>query len=188
MLLRTGRAERLSAGYILRLAGWLLAGVLLIVLVQWYAQTMPPGVSSFRFNGWSDLAEFQMVGAYWGLEHSPGYPLYTVLSNLLVRAIGFVAPQTEPAWRVSFFSLLAGVGALVFCFLLLLRLAVHSLLAASATFFFGTTELFWRHAIVAEVYMLNLLLILLALWLALCWPTAGHESRGGADSRQRPGI
>jgi hypothetical protein len=151
-------------------------GLLVLVLLgTWYVQTMPPGISSMETGALADAAEFQVVGSYWGLEHSPGYPLYTVAANLFVRIVGLVAPLTEPAWRVSFFSVLLALATLILIVLILRQLAVHPMLAAGATLLVGSSPMFWRQAIIAEVYIFGLLLIMLAFWLAYRWQYAPRE-------------
>ncbi|MBA3532072.1 MAG: DUF2723 domain-containing protein [Ardenticatenales bacterium] len=149
--------------------------IVLLFVGTWYWQTMPPGVSSINPMGLDDAAEFQVVGAYWGLEHSPGYPFYTVSANIFVRLVGLLAPGSEPAWRVTLFSLLLSLATLALFYALLRELGVSTLLAASAMLFFGSGQMFWRHAIIAEVYMLSLLLTLLAIWLAWRWEHAARE-------------
>lgn len=173
--MRAGVAEpqagpaRLTA---LRLVPALVLGGLLLLLSVWYLSTMPPTLNSLQVSGWNDATEFQVVGSYWGVAHSPGYPLYTLGANLWVRMVGLLVPDSEPAWRVSLFSLATALVTLLLFYSMLRRLQVGWPLAAATTFFLGGTELFWRHAILAEVYMLNLMLLVLALWIGLRWADA----------------
>ena len=91
---------------LLPLLGWPWELAILLGVLAWlYRQTMPPGISSWIVEGW-DSAVLQLTGSTWGLPHSPGYPLYTILANIFVRLLGF-APGlsgTELVWGVSLWS------------------------------------------------------------------------------------
>jgi 4-amino-4-deoxy-L-arabinose transferase-like glycosyltransferase len=156
---------------------WLPLVVVVGILGAWYLQTMPPGMSSLQVGGWTDAAAMQVVGSHWGIAHSPGYPLYTVLANLFSRILGIVGSIPEPAWRVSFFSLASGLLALVLYYSILLKLSIHPLLAGATALLLGSGVTFWFYAVTAEVYTLNLVFILLSLRLALAWKDAARERR-----------
>lgn len=153
----------------------LLFALVLITLGIRYWQTMPPGVSSLQIGGWNDSAAMQVVGAYWGVAHSPGYPLYTVLANLFVHLGRLLIPQIEPARLVSSFSIVCALVSLGFVFEIQRRLVIKPWLALVTVATLATSPTFWRYAIMAEVYMLNLALIMIGVWLALRWKQAGKE-------------
>ncbi len=156
-------------------ARWLPLLPVLAVLSIWYGRTMAPGISSLAVGGWTDAAAMQVVGSYWGVAHPPGYPLYTVLANLFVRLVELGGLAPEPAWRVSLFSLVCALASLSLLYSLLLKLKVHPVLAAATAFLLGSGVTFWSYAITAEVYMMNLVLILAGLRLALAWQDAERE-------------
>jgi hypothetical protein len=160
-----------------RTADWLGPTAALLVLGVLYIKTLPPGISSLQIGGWSDSAALQVVGSYWGIAHSPGYPFYTVLANLFVRLIGLFLPHSEPAWRVSLFSAGAGLAALACIYAILRQCKVQVLLATSSLLFLGTRLVFWENAARTEVYALNLALIAGALLLALRWRDSERETR-----------
>lgn len=150
---------------------WELA-ILLGVLAWLYRQTMPPGISSWIVEGW-DSAVLQLTGSTWGIPHSPGYPLYTILANIFVRLLGF-APGlsgSELVWRVSLWSTTTSLLTLIFVYLAIRRLARNRTGAIIGTALLGVSFIFWRAAIMAEVYSFNALIFALIYWLALVWDT-----------------
>ena len=143
---------------------------LLAVFVRLYRQTMPPGVSSWIVEGW-DSAMFQVTGSTWGLPHSPGYPLYTILANLFVRLVGLMpgGMNTTVVWRVSFWSTITSLMTLVFVYLIVRKISRNRAMAFVTAALLGVSFIFWRGAIMAEVYSLNALIFALTYWLALIW-------------------
>jgi hypothetical protein len=131
---------------------------------------MPPGISSWIVEGW-DSAMFQVTGSTWGLPHSPGYPLYTILANLFVQFVGLLpgANETSPVWRVSFWSTTTSLLTLALVYFIVRRLARNRWLAFSSSAILGLSFIFWRGAIMAEVYSLNALIFVLTYWLAVVW-------------------
>jgi hypothetical protein len=131
---------------------------------------MPPGISSWIVEGW-DSAVLQITGSTWGIPHSPGYPLYTILSNLFVRAIGLVPGflGTQVVWRVSFWSTVTSLLTVLVVYLAVRKLVRDRAAATIAGGLLGVSFIFWRAAIMAEVYSLNALIFALAFWLALVW-------------------
>jgi hypothetical protein len=129
-----------------------------------YACTLCPSV----FGG--DSSELAAGGTTWGVLHSPGYPLYTLLAN-----VANLVPIGEPAARVNFVSALC--SALASGFLATVAWwwtgsRPASVLAWAAWSF---APLVWRYSVVAEVFALNNL-----VWcaqLALSWRFAIARSR-----------
>ena len=145
----------------------------LLGLFAWlYRQTMPPGLSSWLIEGW-DSAVLQITGSTWGIPHSPGYPLYTILANLFVRVAGLIPGLSAHSvvWRVSLWSTATSLLTLVFVYLTVRRVGRNRTAAAIATAILGVSFIFWRAAIMAEVYSLNALIFALTYWLAVVWDT-----------------
>jgi hypothetical protein len=145
-------------------------GLLLFVFGWLYTQTMPPGISSWLVEGW-DSAMLQITGSTWGIPHSPGYPLYTILANLFVRLLGILPgfSETTVVWRVSFWSTITSLLTLVFLYLTIHKVSRNRAAAFIATGILASSFIFWRGAIMAEVYSLNALIFALTYWLALTW-------------------
>jgi len=135
-----------------------------------YLQTMPPGISSWIVEGW-DSAMLQVTGSTWGIPHSPGYPLYTILSNIFVRVVGIIPGlmDTSVVWRVSFWSTTTSLLTLILVYLIVRKLTRNRPLAFVAAAILGVSFIFWRAAIMAEVYSLNALIFALTYWLAIIW-------------------
>ncbi len=144
--------------------------ILLAVFAWLYRQTMPPGISSWIIEGW-DSAMFQVTGSTWGLAHSPGYPLYTILANLFVRWLGLWPGLGDTAlvWRVSLWSTVTSLLTLVFVYFTIWRISHDRPAAMLSAVILGISFIFWRGAIMAEVYSLNALIFALTYWLALHW-------------------
>jgi hypothetical protein len=99
--------------------------------------------------------------------------------------MSLLLPLGDVAFRINLFSALAGVG----CALLLMeivRLLVQALsdrptaaawMGAAAGWFFATTNGAWMQSIRAEVYALNMLLILVAIFFAVrYWDRKSHHA------------
>ncbi len=167
----------LSWQRLLLLLCWPWELVPLLVTCAWlYRQTMPPGISSWLIEGW-DSAVLQITGSTWGIPHSPGYPLYTILANIFVRLVG-LAPglsETSVAWRVSFWSTTTSLLTLTFLYFIVWKLTKDRVAATLASFILGVSFIFWRGAIMAEVYSLNAFLFAFSYWLALTWEEEPQE-------------
>lgn len=151
----------------------------LVAIYAWlYRQTMPPGMSSWIVEGW-DSAVLQITGSTWGIPHSPGYPFYTILSNLFVRLVGLLPGlwDTSVVWRVTFFSTVTSLLTLIFLYFTVWKLTRDRIAAVIAGFILGGSFIFWRGAIMAEVYSLNAFIFVFTYWLALYWADAPSERR-----------
>jgi hypothetical protein len=128
-----------------------------------YLRTMPPGLVGVGRGLW-DSQETQAVGVTWGYLHPPGYPLQSLLANLLAHTLGAL-PGVEPAWGVTLLSVLALVLAVGFVYQVVQRLTGNYVAAVLAMAVFAFSPGPWRTAITPEVYALNLALWGLVLWL-----------------------
>ncbi|MDM8530662.1 DUF2723 domain-containing protein [Anaerolineales bacterium HSG25] len=159
--------------YALRFIAWPWESLLLIMGLGWlYLQTMPPGMSSWLIEGW-DSAVLQITGSTWGIPHSPAYPLYTILANLFVRWLDLIPSlnQTSVVWRVSFWSTCTSLLTVLFLYFTIWKLSRDRITALVVSAVLGISFVFWRAAIMAEVYSLNALIFVLTYWLALTWTT-----------------
>jgi hypothetical protein len=147
--------------------------LLLAAFFGWlYTATMPPGMSSWLIEGW-DSAVLQITGSTWGVPHSPGYPLYTILANLFVRLLWLVPglSGTEVVWRVTLWSTCTSLLTLIFVNRAAVRLTRNRILGLVIAVMLGLSFNFWRAAIMAEVYSFNALIFAVTCWLALVWDT-----------------
>jgi len=99
-----------------------------------------------------------VLASYFGsVAHPPGYPLYTAIAHFFAQI-----PIGSVASRVHFVSALFGAlscGALFYLFRAY-RLPIST--AALLTLVFATSKTFWSQSIIAEVYTLNILLLILS--------------------------
>ncbi len=124
---------------------------------------------------WEDSAALVTAGATLGIPHSPGFPIYILLSKIF----SFI-PFENIAWRVNFMSALWGSLSLMLLFFILLRIETDfrkikkptlgfRIINVAIILFFGFTTAFWSQVTRAEVYSLNLFFTLLMAYLLLIW-------------------
>jgi len=128
--------------------------LLLAAVYTWTAcRTVGPG----------DSGELTVVMASWGVAHAPGYPLLTLLGNL----VSHLPHPGEPAFVLNLLD--AGFGALA-CAVLSAAIATQTgnpWAGFAAGLALGTSRIFWEYALVVEVFSLTALMgALLLLFLA----------------------
>jgi hypothetical protein len=110
-----------------------------------------------------DDALFILASFDRGLAHSPGYPLYVLLTQPFHwLPIGSVALKVHLANAVAA-AILAGLLAVKLC----RHFNLSRGLAAASVLSLGFSALFWNQALIAEVYMLNALLFVLIFFTTL---------------------
>ena len=114
------------------------------------------------YVGRADTFEFQVTALRLGIAHPTGYPLYVLLGKLFT-----LLPFGTLAWKVNLTSAICAAAAVGVVYLLIYRLARHTIIAVLAALALAWSSTLWSQAIVAEVYALNLLFVAGALWLAL---------------------
>ena len=105
------------------------------------------------------------VSAYvLGIPQATGYPTYTILTHFFTYL-----PIGDVAYRVNLASAVFGALAVVAVFLVGLALNGRIVATAVGALAFGTSELFWSQAVIAEVYTLNALFVALVVLVLLLW-------------------
>ncbi len=145
-------------------ADWLQAGLVAVVLFALYAATAPHMVLL------EDDGGFILSSYFLGVEHPPGFPLYTLIGHLFSKL-----PFGSVAYRVhlasAFFGALTGSAV----WLVARRLMPGHLPAYLAAFGLGFSPVFWSQAIIAKgTYTLNTFFVLVLMYLGLraCPPAA----------------
>jgi tetratricopeptide (TPR) repeat protein len=137
-----------------------------------------------------DSGEFIATSQVLGIPHPPGTPLYVLIGRLFA-----MVPVATVAVRVNWLSALASALAVLFTFLLTVRLLRYTqggertgadeVIAwtggACAAFFVAFSNTFWESAIEAEVYALSSWMQVFILYLGVKW-WEGLE-RGEGDNR-----
>lgn len=156
-----------AAAYRPARADWLQAAVVAAGLFALYAATSPRSVAL------EDDGLFILSSHFLGIEHPPGYPLFTLLGKLFT-----LLPFGSVAYRVHLLSALLGAlscASLWFC----ARQLIEGRLAAYvAALGLGLSRTFWSQAIIAEVYTFNTLFLFVLLYMGLRAAPAGGEGSG----------
>lgn len=152
-------------------ADWAQAGLVAVALFIVFAST------AIRTVGSEDDGLFILSSYFLGIEHPPGYPLFTLMGHLFS-----LLPFGTVAYRVHLVSAMFGAltgGAAWLCARSLLPGRLPAYLAALGL---GLSPVFWSQAVIAEVYTLNtfFLLVLVYLGLQACPPAAASS---GTDSQ-----
>jgi len=124
-----------------------------------YLWTMYPGLV-----GIGDTPKLQFVGSVLGTPHSPGYPLYIVLSWVFAQI-----PIGTLAYRINLFSVVCGALAAGLLALVLRELGCRPLIAIAGALAISFGSLYWSQSILAEVYALNALLFSAVLLYLVRW-------------------
>ncbi len=137
-------------------ADWLQAGLVAAALFALYAASAPRTVAL------EDDGLFILSSYFLGIEHPPGYPLFTLIGHLFTYL-----PLGPVAYRVHLASALFGAltgGVAWLCARALIDGRLPAYLAAVAL---GVSPVFWSQAIIAEVYTLNTFFFLVLVFLGL---------------------
>tara|TARA_R110002096_G_scaffold44524_6_gene119786 strand:+ start:9858 stop:11672 length:1815 start_codon:yes stop_codon:yes gene_type:complete len=139
-----------------------------------YAITSSPAI------GWLDSPEFVAQAATLGVAHSPGHPL----PALLGRAVGLI-PVGDLVWRVNITSALCAAGAVALLFASMRRvlmavaprmgLASSRVIATSLALVAAACWALWSNAVRAEVYALQSLLSVGALYALIRFEESCHS-------------
>jgi hypothetical protein len=133
----------------------LLAGIVVLAL---YALTLYPDVPG------GDSGELIAAVASGGVIHPPGYPLYALLGRLFVHL-----PHGTIAWRLNFLSAVCDAAAAGVLYAAMRRATASRAGAIAAAALFASAPGVWRHAICAEVFALNNLLVCALLLVAVLY-------------------
>lgn len=115
------------------------------------------GISPTVFGG--DSGDIILSYFFAGVPHPPGYPLNTMLGWLFTR----IPFGDSFAFKANFVSSLYMAIAVGLSFILLFKLTRNYFASLVGSLILGFIPLFWLYAHIAEVFQLNLLLILLSL-------------------------
>jgi hypothetical protein len=154
-------------------ADWAQAALVAVALFIVFATT------AIRTVGSEDDGLFILSSYFLGIEHPPGYPLFTLIGHLFsLLPFGSVAYRVHLASAV--FGALTGAAAWL-CARLLCPGRLPAYLTALGL---GLSPVFWSQAVIAEVYTLNTFFFLVLVYLGLqaCPPDASVDA---TDSQKR---
>ena len=135
---------------------WLQAGLVALALFALYAASSPRSVAL------EDDSLFVLSSYFLGVEHPPGYPLFTLIGHLFTYL-----PFGSVAYRVHLASALFGALSGAAVWLCARSLIQGRLPAYVAAFALGLSPVFWSQSIIAEVYTLNTFFFLVLVYLGL---------------------
>lgn len=139
-----------------RRADWLQAGLVALALFALYAAT------TSRTVAMEDDGLFILSSYFLGIEHPPGYPLFTLIGHLFTYL-----PVGSVAYRVHLASALFGGLSCGAAWLCARSLIAGRLPAYLAAFALGMSPVFWSQAVIAEVYTLNTFFFLVLMFMGL---------------------
>jgi len=123
-----------------------------------------------HLGGTEDTPKFQYLGAVLGTAHSPGYPLYVLVSHLFSYL-----PIGTLAYRINLLSAVFGAVAVAMAYLIARRLGAHRIVAVAMSLAFAAGRLFWANALIAEVYTLNAVIWAGAILKLVDWTRSGRD-------------
>lgn len=155
---------------------WGRAGAVAAALFLLYAATAPRTVAL------EDDGLFILSSYFLGIEHPPGFPLYTLLGKLFT-----LLPLGSVAYRVHLLSALFGGLSCGLLWLCSRALVEERLAAYVAALGLGLSPVFWSQSLIADVYTFNTFFFLALLLLALraCPPSVAAMS-SAANPRLLP--
>lgn len=122
-----------------------------------------------------DSGEFVIAWHTWGVTHPPGYPLLSLIANLLTRLYGlFISNGVAAASLVSFTFGLLALAAMAQP---IWQLDRHGVATATAILLPAFGQLTWLYSSVAEAYSMGLLLGFGALALATETGSNPHRTK-----------
>ncbi len=143
---------------------FLLASFLIPFVI--YLKTLCPTLSSY-----ADAGEFPTFAYISGFAHPPGYPLYILILKLflLLPVAGSVAMKANLA------SAFISAACVALTYLWLRRLKLEEGVAFTTSQILAFTPIFWRNALISEVFGLLTLFIVLTNYMYLRWTETGEK-------------
>ncbi len=167
--------ETVTPTFAPRKADWLHAAAAAVLLFVVYAATAPRTVAL------EDDGLFVLSSYFLGVEHPPGYPLFTLIGHAFSRL-----PFGSVAYRVHLASALFGALSGAVAWLCARRLGAERLPSHVAALGLGLSPVFWSQAIIAEVYTLNTFFFLTLVYLGLKACPPGSDAAAAGASRLLP--
>jgi 4-amino-4-deoxy-L-arabinose transferase-like glycosyltransferase len=136
-----------------------------IASLAMYVRTLAPWVLP------GDSGEFQVLSYQVGTGHTPGYPVYMLLSKLFLALI----PIRDVAFRVNLFSAVMAaftVAGVYLCIRLLSASRWGGLFGGAAL---AVSFSFWSQAVIAEVYTPAAAFLVAVWFLILVWHQRGNR-------------
>src|SRR5215218_384316 len=147
-----------------RTPGGAMALLTALVCFLFYLKTLAPTVLYYDPSKLPDSVVLQIQAVLLGIPHTTGYPTWVMLAHLFTYL-----PFGDPAYRVNLSSAVFAAATVFLFYLVCLRLTRRTVPSCVAALLFGLSRDFWSQAVIAEVYTLNTLFVVLAIFLLLLW-------------------
>jgi len=131
-----------------------------------YVDTLAPSLIQF-----GDSPKFQFIGLVNGIPHQTGYPLYLLVSNLVL----FVTPFDDIAFSINLMSAWFAMLTILLINIIIIKLTDSPIIGLIMALTVAFSHTFWSQAIIAEVYTFNTFFIALIIWLVLLWETTNQD-------------
>lgn len=129
-----------------------------------YLATLAPTTLPYDLPELRDAGVLQVKAAVLGIPDYTGYPTWVMLGKLFTYL-----PFGDVAYRVNLSSAVYAALAVLFVYLIGLRLTRRASAAVAGALAFGLGRVLWSQAVIAEVYTLNALLVAATLYALLVW-------------------
>jgi hypothetical protein len=142
------------------------AGIALSIFVAalaFYIRTLAPSL----LHG--DSAEFQTIAYTLGIGHPTGYPVYILIAKLFT-----FLPIGDIAYRVNLLSAVFAALTVSLVYLILRKLGALQIPAALSGFMLAFTDLFWKHASIAEVYAISAACLAFICYSIFTWKESNN--------------
>jgi len=130
-----------------------------------YSYTLCPTVSVY-----ADAGEFPTFAYLSGFGHPPGYPLFILILKLFL-----LLPFGNPAQKANLASAFLAAATIALFYLLVRRLTRDSFSAFVAGQILAFSKIYWRNALVAEVFSLLAFFSVLTFYLFYLWKETGQK-------------
>jgi hypothetical protein len=136
-----------------------------------YLNTLAPGVLYYDRPALLDPVMLQTQAYSLGITHPTGYPTWIMITHLFTQI-----PFGSPAYLANFASAVWATAAVVFVYLICLRLGGRVVPAAVGALAFAVGETFWNQAVIAEVYTMNAMFVAATVYVLLLWRDSGRDA------------
>lgn len=113
--------------------------------------------------GWYNSSEFTIAAMTLDVPHAPGYPLFTRLGNLAIELLS----GSSASYKVNLLTAFIGIGGAMLLTLLLLVYGLTACSSALGGILLLTGATYWEQSLLAEVYNLEICLIIAGLFAGI---------------------
>jgi len=153
--------KNLKLNHLLKIKNSEILKLLLVFLIPFgvYLYTLCPTISVY-----ADAGEYPTMAFISGFAHPPGYPLFILILKLFQ-----LLPFGNPAYKANLAAAFLASITLVLFYQLLKNLIKNRWIAFISTMILAFSKIFWKNAIVSEVFSLTALFTVLIFLLFQLW-------------------